>query len=218
MNKQFLIFLGLAVLLGFIFYQANNKPVTEDSSDNETAMSEEVELIGDAMDKENEEDDAMMKEEGEAMEEKMELPDVKLADQRFQLYSNNAVGYTIDQPTNWFWQHFHLARLTEVHPSITDIYASSRTALPSLENIYDSTIIIEVSSNDLSNTVSNLTSTSVKINDKDTTRYEGQRDGKNVIEYHLKVGSTNVRFIYSNKDKNNSEVAIFDHLVNSFSF
>ena len=221
MNKQFLIFLGLAVILGLIFYQTNrqqSEPTDEKSSEDVTMVEEHG---GDAMDKE---DGAMMEENrgGDAMEKEdgdaMKAPEViKIAEQTFQKYSNQAVGYTIDQPTNWYWEHFHLARLTEAHPGITDIYASDRKPLPSLEKIYDSKIIIEVSANDPTSAVEGFTTTKMTIDGNDAVRHEGSRDGRDVIEYHVHVGSSVVRFIYSADEKNESEAAVFDHIVNSFS-
>lgn len=204
MNKQTLIFVGLAVVVGFIYYQTHNDEINAPKNNGDVGL----EVMEDDNDSMKEDDDDAMMESGDDV--------VVIGEQTYETYENKAIGYTINRPTNWWWEHFHQARLNETHPDVTDIFAASLSPLPTLSDIYDAKIVIEVSSTDGSPYVEKFTSKNVAIDGRNATRHEGVREGNQVVEYQLTVGTATIRFIYSATEIDEKELSVFEEIVKSF--
>ena len=225
MKPQTVLFIILVVIVGIVFYQSQNKedavnplkgdrPAVEESDDammeDSGAMMVEDSTTGDAMDDMKVEDDSDSMQQDDTTTDAPVMSDIE--GQTFTEYDNKAVGYTIDRPDNWYWQHFHKAALNETHPDVTDILALDRKPLPEIADIYDAKIVLEVANRNLESEISGL---SVVQDSSSGTRYEGKRNGKDVIEYHTTLGNSVARFIYSAEQKNDTEVAVFDHMIES---
>jgi len=159
---------------------------------------------------------------GDLIESDESAPMVIIENQSFTPYTNPATNYTINRPDNWYWQHLYITELTEVFPEITDLFVANRLPLEELESIYKSSIVIEVSIKDaaaVKEPVKNFDSKAVKIAEMDATRYEETRDDSEMIEYHLQLDNGKlIRFIYKAPLRDSEEVAIFEHIVSSFTF
>lgn len=242
MKAQTWIFIGLVIIVGFIFYKTGgdekevnplkNKPTvdtadevsdkapgdsmdkeipTEASGKNDTIENElkknddviEEKKVGDAMEKEPE----------EITDDEPSGPAVQnIEGQTFTAYSNRAMGYDIQRPDNWYWQHEFSPEI-ENELEVIDILAINRSPLAeNTQDLYESSIILDVikkSPPTPKGSVSSLT-----ITGKNTKRYESPSS----IVYLLEVGNGNtIRFIYTFEEADEKERAIFENIVASFS-
>lgn len=230
MKAQTWVFIGLIAIVGFIFYKTNgsegevnplkNKPavVSEDETPTEANGKNDKKLDDEVLEEKEESNEPEettddTKEEENINEEESNEPVVKnIEGQTFSSYTNKAIGYTIDRPDNWYWQHLFAPEF-ENELEVIDILAINRSPLPDeIAYMYTTSIVIDVVKKTPPTPDGNKTS--LMIAEKQTKRYEANTS----ITYLIEVGNGNtIRLIYTTSEANEKEKAIFENIVASLS-
>lgn len=141
-------------------------------------------------------------------------------------YENKAVGYTIQRPDKWYWQHSIRSQIGENAPLVDDYFIADRNPLPALGSEYLGRIVIEVSRQtvaDVADRVTGLTKTTATVGGIAATRYEGIRNNETAtnqtwIAYQFMKDSRLYRLIYTQTNSTPADVAVFEEVVESFTF
>src|SRR3989338_1336720 len=141
-------------------------------------------------------------------------------------YENKAVGYRIQRPDKWYWQHYIRSQIGENSPLVDDYFMADRNTLPALGSEYLGRIVIEVSRRtaaDVADSVASLTKTDATVGGITAARYEGIRNDETapnqttVVYQFVKNGSL-YRLIYAMENSTPADVAVFEDVVKSFAF
>lgn len=165
---------------------------------------------------------------GEVLElvEPSELGDGEVGGVEFVQYTNKTLGYKIDRPDKWYWQHLIQRDLGEAMPEVDDLFVTDPNPLPSLGTEYLGRIVIEVSRRslaDLEKNYSDLTSSAVTVGGISATKYEGVRSNEMVenqkyITYLFQKEGKTYRIAYTKLNSTTEDEEVFERVVESFSF
>ncbi len=144
----------------------------------------------------------------------------------FTSYTNKSVGYTIDRPEKWYWQHSTQKEIGEAMPGVEDLFVTDPNPLTRLGSEYLGRIVIEVSRkslDELAVNISDLVSSEVTVGGAAAKKFEGTRDNEmvqnqKVIAYHFEKDGRTFRIVYTKIKSTSEEEAVFEHLVSSLSF
>ncbi len=144
----------------------------------------------------------------------------------FVEYKNKTMGYTIDRPDKWYWQHLIQREIGEAMPEVDDLFVTDPNPLPPLGTEYLGRIVIEVSRRsmaDLERNFSDLTSSAATVGGISATKYEGVRsnemvENQKVIVYLFQKDGKTYRIIYTMKDSTTEDEAVFQRVAESLSF
>ena len=145
---------------------------------------------------------------------------------QFVDYENRAVGYRIQRPDKWYWQHLIRSEIGEQNPVVDDYFITDRNPLPQLGSEYLGMIVIEVSRRDpadIAPSLEGFEKTTARVGDESATRFEGVRDNQLItnqkwIEYHFTRDNRLFRFMYAQSDATPADIAVFEEVVKSFTF
>lgn len=148
----------------------------------------------------------------------------ELGDQKFILYTNQAVGYSVLRPDNWYWRHYIANEIGSA--SADDYFITDPNPLPGLGSEHLGQIVIEVSKRpltDFADGVQSLTKRSVTVAGIAATRYDGTRTTEQageqkVIEYQFTNQARSYRLIYVNAVASQDQEDIFEQVVAGFSW
>lgn len=137
------------------------------------------------------------------------------------LYENKAIGYTISMPQNWYWRHYTKPEIKAAggSESVDDYFIMGKEKLPALSEDYIGPIVIEklgLSLDELKGQMENYSSQETEVAGKSAMKFEGQKDGKDVVIYVLDMDNMTIRFIYESKSELHKKA--FDIMVESFDF
>ncbi len=143
-------------------------------------------------------------------------------DVTFSPYENKAIGYTINIPDNWYWQHFmkHQISAAGGNELIDDYLIVDKNALLGLGSEFLGQIVVEKSTMSLANLAKDKTSYNKKditVAGMPATRFELETEDSKMIEYHLDKDGQTFRLMYVSSDLPANE-KIFELMVKSFSF
>ncbi|MFA6307659.1 MAG: hypothetical protein WCS88_03110 [Patescibacteria group bacterium] len=141
----------------------------------------------------------------------------------YQSYENKAIGYKILIPEKWYWRHFMKNELTKagLNEAIDDYLILDKVPLLGLGSQYLGRIVVEKSSFDLAELKKDMSayaSKDVNIAGQSATRFELQTSDTKTIQYLFTKGDMTFRIIYQMLDSDAKNEAIFEKVVNSFSF
>lgn len=144
----------------------------------------------------------------------------------FVEYKNKTMGYTIDRPDKWYWQHLIQREIGEAMPEVDDLFITDPNPLPPLGTEYLGRIVIEVSRRsmaDLERNYSDLTSSAATVGEIYATKYEGVRSNEMVenqkaIVYLFQKEDKTYRIVYTKFNSTTEDEAVFRRVVESFSF
>lgn len=153
------------------------------------------------------------------------LTDGKPADSvSFNEYNNPAVGYMINIPTNWYWQHFHKAAIG-ADSTVDDYLLISPThVIAGLATESPAEIIVEVSSRAMSDfsqageqetAVTVAGQSGVKVS---TIVNNEVFDNFQKIEYRFTRNGQTYRLVYLANDGLDNNEAVFEQIVASLKF
>jgi len=144
----------------------------------------------------------------------------------FTSYTNRSMGYTIVRPERWYWRHYIKSQIGSNQAQVEDYFITSPKPLPGLDASVLGQIVIEATVqdlNELSTRLSTFTKNDVEVGGVKGTRYEGTkkdsqgRDLK-VVEYQIKGDKESFRFIYTQGQDDQDNLAVFEKIVQSFKF
>lgn len=208
MSKRFLILAAVAVLAlaGAGCEEKTETPSAENENKNENVITANV---------------------NGSIAEVVESPEGEEVDRAaFVEYKNKSMGYTIDRPDKWYWQHLIQREIGEAMPEVDDLFITDPNPLPPLGTEYLGRIVIEVSRRsmvDLERNYSDLISSAATVGGISVTKYEGVRsnemvENQKVIVYLFQKDGKNYRIAYTMKDSTTGDEAVFQRVVESFSF
>lgn len=147
---------------------------------------------------------------------------VDIDDLSFSQYENKAIGYTIQIPDKWYWQHFMKNELTSagVNDQIDDYLIVDKNPLVGFGSEYLGQIVVEKSTMNLDNLAKDKTDydkKTVTIAGQSAVRFESKGDNDKIIEYHFEKDKQSFRLIYTAGAMPQNE-NIFEAMVKSFSF
>ncbi|PIS05096.1 MAG: hypothetical protein COT81_02930 [Candidatus Buchananbacteria bacterium CG10_big_fil_rev_8_21_14_0_10_42_9] len=231
-----MIRLYIILLAGVLVMAGCTQPQPTNTNQNTNTNSSVIE--GDVMDGHDDEGDKTDIDDGPSASETMDDEDNgdqagendKEADDsgenETQVYTNKAIGYSLNHPVNWYWQHF-LAGTTENGVNLdSDYFIADPNPLVGFGSEYLGRYVIQVSSrplSDFADAVNDLTKSSSKVDGIDAARYEGTRtnmvvENQTVVEYQFMRNGQSFRVIYSMLDSDPEQEAMFESFVKSISF
>jgi hypothetical protein len=135
----------------------------------------------------------------------------------FVAYQNKAMNYSLERPDRWYWRHYLGSQIKEAAPGVEDYFITDPAPLPALNKEHLGNVVVEVSKRaltDYATAVSGLAERSVTVAGESATRYEGERDGSKIIEYHFTHAGYTYRLRYEAATSAGHE-AVFEHVVAS---
>jgi hypothetical protein len=145
---------------------------------------------------------------------------------KFVSYENKAIGYIIDRPDKWYWQHYLRREIGESYPLVDDYFIADPKPLEGLNKEPLGQIIIEVSKrdlkdiSDLDSRLQGLKQAEVTVGGLEATRYQGLEGQLNrtVIEYRFFKGARSFRIIYDKINSSEADEEAFEKVVGSLKF
>jgi len=149
------------------------------------------------------------------------MEDVVKGDVNFVAYENKAVGYTIQRPNNWYWDHLIKNQISASDPNVDDYFRADRNPLPGLGTEYLGRIVIAVMQTkiaDIRQGLSDLSSSSTEVDGIAAMKYDGVRGEQTWIEYNFEKGERTFRIFFSMNGASKTDTAAFQKVAESFKF
>lgn len=140
----------------------------------------------------------------------------------FVAYENKAMGYSIQRPDKWYWQHSIKSQIIDGDDTMLDNFATDPFIAPIAGAPQESRVSIVVFSRDpesLNDLTSGLESSQVSIVGQSSTRYEGvKNDSEKVIIYHFVKDDLVYILTYRKQNSTPEEEGVFENIVSSLKF
>lgn len=214
MNKKFVIPLVLGALVFTGCQHLSKKDAAKDTKEEKQEASEEKKGI---------EDGTSATPEAPATTDQSTSVSSSVS---FVMYENKVVGYSLQRPEKWYWQHFLRKDLNLAAPQADDVLIVDPQPLQTLTSDWYGQMAVEVGRRDLtqhaSDWLKDFAVSDAMVGGAKATRYEGlslEKGGDmKVIEYHLMKGQQSVRLIYNKIGSMAADEEIFQHLVQTFAW
>ncbi|PJE75883.1 hypothetical protein COV04_02985 [Candidatus Uhrbacteria bacterium CG10_big_fil_rev_8_21_14_0_10_48_11] len=148
-------------------------------------------------------------------------PSAPITNLAFESYTNRSVGYTIDRPSLWYWEHDNKNDIDGTHPNVDDYLIMDTAPLAGLNADPLGLVAIEVSDLPLSafaTDVAGLQKEDATVGGVSAARYSGSVNGEQRVEYQFTRNQKTFRLIYRDATNAGRGADAFAHIVTSFSF